>query len=103
MSGFIENQAAGASEVPGSSERALTWHASRAMLPLVSLIAQAAGRCIKYWAVSNGAQPYDAIPVEFLGKLVGNDRPASVPLEAALQPCRPQQYRTPQTPHDRRR
>ena len=40
MSGFIENRASGASEQPGTRDRVLTWHASRAMLPLVGRIAQ---------------------------------------------------------------
>jgi hypothetical protein len=40
MSGFTENRASGASERSGQPERILTWHASRAMLPLVSRIAQ---------------------------------------------------------------
>jgi hypothetical protein len=40
MSGSIENQTPGASERSGASDRVLTWHASRAMLPLVGRIAQ---------------------------------------------------------------
>src|SRR5262245_35890795 len=40
MSGFTENRASDASERSGLPERMLTWHASRAMLPLVSRIAQ---------------------------------------------------------------
>jgi hypothetical protein len=37
---FIENRAPGASEQPGARDRVLTWHASRAMLPLVERIAR---------------------------------------------------------------
>jgi hypothetical protein len=40
MSGFTENRAPDASERSGPPERVLTWHASRAMLPLVGRIAQ---------------------------------------------------------------
>lgn len=40
MSGFIDNRASEASEPSGALERMLTWHACRAMLPLVSRIAQ---------------------------------------------------------------
>jgi hypothetical protein len=40
MSGFTENRTPGASERSGPSERVLTWHASRAMLPLVGRIAR---------------------------------------------------------------
>lgn len=40
MSGFTENRASGASERSGSPGAVLTWHASRAMLPLVSQIAR---------------------------------------------------------------
>src|SRR5262245_60162820 len=40
MNGFTENRASGASERPGPNDRVLTWEASRAMLPLVSRIAQ---------------------------------------------------------------
>jgi hypothetical protein len=40
MSGFTENRTPDASERSGSSERVLTWHASRAMLPLVGRIAR---------------------------------------------------------------
>jgi hypothetical protein len=40
MSGFIDKRAPGASEPSGLSERVLTWHACRAMLPLVGRIAQ---------------------------------------------------------------
>lgn len=45
MSGFTENRASGASEQSGQPDRFLTWHASRAMLPLVSRIAQDIARC----------------------------------------------------------
>jgi hypothetical protein len=40
MSGSIENQTPGASERSGATDRVLTWHASRAMLPLVGRIAR---------------------------------------------------------------
>jgi hypothetical protein len=40
MSGFIENRASGAPERSGAQDRVLTWHASRAMLPLVERIAR---------------------------------------------------------------
>src|SRR5262245_38965820 len=39
MSGFTENRASGASEQSGAPGTILTWHASRAMLPLVGRIA----------------------------------------------------------------
>src|SRR5262245_33221690 len=40
MSGFTENRASEASERSGSPGRMLTWHASRAMLPLVGRIVE---------------------------------------------------------------
>jgi hypothetical protein len=40
MSGFNEIRASEASEQSGSHDRVLTWHASRAMLPLVGRIAR---------------------------------------------------------------
>jgi hypothetical protein len=40
MSGFTENRTPGASERSEPPERVLTWHASRAMLPLVGRIAR---------------------------------------------------------------
>ena len=40
MSGFLENRASETSERSGSEDRVMTWHASRAMLPLVDRIAQ---------------------------------------------------------------
>jgi hypothetical protein len=40
MSGFTENRTPGASERSGPPDRVLTWHASRAMLPLVGRIAR---------------------------------------------------------------
>ncbi|MFO0927011.1 MAG: DUF2203 family protein [Gemmataceae bacterium] len=40
MSGFIEKRASGASERASNSEPILTWHGSRAMLPLVERIAR---------------------------------------------------------------
>ena len=40
MSGLNANRTPGASERSGPPERVLTWHASRAMLPLVGRIAQ---------------------------------------------------------------
>lgn len=40
MSGFIENRSSEAYEHSGTPTRMLTWHASRAMLPLVGRIAQ---------------------------------------------------------------
>ncbi|MFO0879399.1 MAG: DUF2203 family protein [Gemmataceae bacterium] len=44
MSGFIENRSSEASEYSGAPSRMLTWHASRAMLPLVGQIAQEIAR-----------------------------------------------------------
>lgn len=43
MSGFTENRASGASEQSGAPATILTWHACRAMLPLVSQIARDIG------------------------------------------------------------
>src|SRR5579884_4152569 len=40
MNGFTGNRAQGSAGRPGSHERALTWNASAAMLPLVGRIAQ---------------------------------------------------------------
>ena len=40
MSGFTENRTPGASERSEPHERVMTWHASRAMLPLVGRIAR---------------------------------------------------------------
>lgn len=40
MSGFIENRASETSERSGSANQVMTWHGSRAMLPLVGRIAQ---------------------------------------------------------------
>ena len=37
---MIENRASGASEQLGPQDRVMTWHASRAMLPLVGRIAR---------------------------------------------------------------
>src|SRR5215831_10802707 len=37
---MIENRASGASEQLGPQDRVMTWHASRAMLPLVGMIAR---------------------------------------------------------------
>lgn len=39
MSGSIEKRESGASERPGSSDRILTWHKSKSMLPLIRRIA----------------------------------------------------------------
>lgn len=44
MSGFTENRASEAAERIGAPGRMLTWHASKAMLPLVSLVAQDVAR-----------------------------------------------------------
>src|SRR5262245_12664567 len=44
MNGFTGNRAQGSPGRPGSQERALTWHASAAMLPLVGRIAREAAQ-----------------------------------------------------------